>query len=219
MSVKNLQMTSLSIVAYLLVIGLLSPKIVGDEVPEFLQASHSVCFKVWHSPQQFSRTPFNNFVERFSVFLQNISQYFFSVPMCTFMENLLQKKHLCSSQIYSIFLKWNFSTLELTQHRKSNSCHEVQIGFFHLTLLWRRSISCKNQSIDLLCKSIDWFLYNRNLIMKQLNEKTQLICTSWHELDFRCYTNLKVGKFHFKKILYSRNRHGLLCNTHVRYWI
>ena len=32
-----------------------------------------------------------------------------------------------------------------------------------LTLSWRRSLSCRNHSIDLLCKSIDWFLYERDL--------------------------------------------------------
>ena len=31
------------------------------------------------------------------------------------------------------------------------------------TLVWRRSLSYRNQSIDLLCKSVDWFLYNRDL--------------------------------------------------------
>ena len=33
----------------------------------------------------------------------------------------------------------------------------------HLTLSWRRSLSYRNQSIDLLCKSIEWFLYDRDL--------------------------------------------------------
>ena len=32
-----------------------------------------------------------------------------------------------------------------------------------LILAWRRSLSYKNQSIDLLSKSLDWFLYNRDL--------------------------------------------------------
>ena len=32
-----------------------------------------------------------------------------------------------------------------------------------LALSWRRSLSYRNQSIDLLCKSIDWFLYDRGL--------------------------------------------------------
>ena len=32
-----------------------------------------------------------------------------------------------------------------------------------LTLLWRRSLSYRNQSIDLLCKSMDWFLDDNGL--------------------------------------------------------
>ena len=32
-----------------------------------------------------------------------------------------------------------------------------------LTLSWRRSISYKNQSIDLQSKSMDWFVYERDL--------------------------------------------------------
>ena len=31
-----------------------------------------------------------------------------------------------------------------------------------ITLSWRRSLSYRNQSIDLLCKSIGWFLYDRD---------------------------------------------------------
>ena len=32
-----------------------------------------------------------------------------------------------------------------------------------LTLSWRRLLSSKNQSIDLQCKSMDWFLYDNSL--------------------------------------------------------
>ena len=32
----------------------------------------------------------------------------------------------------------------------------------HLTLSWRRPLSYRNQSIDLLCKSMDWFLYDND---------------------------------------------------------
>ena len=32
--------------------------------------------------------------------------------------------------------------------------------FLSLTLSWRRPLSYKNQSIDLLCKSMDWFPYD-----------------------------------------------------------
>ena len=37
-----------------------------------------------------------------------------------------------------------------------------------LTLLWRRSLSYGNQSIDLLCKSKYWFLYHRDLRHKRV---------------------------------------------------
>ena len=33
----------------------------------------------------------------------------------------------------------------------------------YLTLSWRRSLSYRHQSIHLLCKSMDWFLYDRDL--------------------------------------------------------
>ena len=36
---------------------------------------------------------------------------------------------------------------------------------------------------------------------EQLNNKTCLIFTSWHQLDIRCYGNFKVQKFCFKKML------------------
>ena len=32
-----------------------------------------------------------------------------------------------------------------------------------LTLSWQRPLSYRNQSIDLLCKSMDWFLYDNGL--------------------------------------------------------
>ena len=51
------------------------------------------------------------------------------------------------------------------------------------TLLWRRSLSYRNQSIDSLCKSMDWFLYNR------------LICkpSFW---DYQsCYRTFLKGSF------------------------
>ena len=38
-----------------------------------------------------------------------------------------------------------------------------------LTLSWRRFVSCRNQSTDLLCKSIDWFLYGRDLRHERVN--------------------------------------------------
>ena len=41
--------------------------------------------------------------------------------------------------------------------------------FFHLTLSWRKPLSYRNHSIDLLCKSIDWFLYDNSLRQERVN--------------------------------------------------
>ena len=38
-----------------------------------------------------------------------------------------------------------------------------------ITLLWRRSISFRNQSIGLHSKSVDWFLYDRDLCQERVN--------------------------------------------------
>ena len=37
----------------------------------------------------------------------------------------------------------------------------------NLTLSWRRSISYRNQTIDLPCKSVDWFLLEGTSVMKE----------------------------------------------------
>ena len=38
-----------------------------------------------------------------------------------------------------------------------------------LTLSWRRSLLSRNQSIDLQSKSMDWFLYDRDIRHKRIN--------------------------------------------------
>ena len=40
--------------------------------------------------------------------------------------------------------------------------------FFVLTLSWRRSLSYRNQSIDLQSKSLGWFLYDRDFRHKKV---------------------------------------------------
>ena len=46
---------------------------------------------------------------------------------------------------------------------KKLETYHVSIRNKTLTLSWRRSLSYKNHSIDLLCKSVDWFLYDNGL--------------------------------------------------------
>ena len=48
--------------------------------------------------------------------------------------------------------------------------NNVEFSFF-LNSFIRRPLSYRNQSIDLLCKSIDWFLYHRDL--------RQVIAEAW----------------------------------------
>ena len=60
---------------------------------------------------------------------------------------------------------------------------------FYLTFSWRRFLSYTNQSMDLQSKSMDWFLYDRDL-----RHKKELRATSkvWNpRLDFF------TGKFKF----------------------
>ena len=42
-------------------------------------------------------------------------------------------------------------------------------GNVALTLSWRRPLSYRNHSIDLLCKSMDWFLYDNGLRHEKVN--------------------------------------------------
>ena len=60
---------------------------------------------------------------------------------------------------------------ELWKQRKHYAlltCKKIRLGF-NLTLSWGRFLSYRNQSIDLLCKSLDWFLYDRDLLHERAN--------------------------------------------------
>ena len=51
-----------------------------------------------------------------------------------------------------------------------------------LTLSWRRLISYRNQSIDLLLKSMDWFLYDIGLRHERVNKGNKSekhLCLPW----------------------------------------
>ena len=45
----------------------------------------------------------------------------------------------------------------------------VLTNYITLTLSWWRSISYRNQFIDLLCKSVDWFLCDTDLRHERVN--------------------------------------------------
>ena len=61
-----------------------------------------------------------------------------------------------------LFFSWHFENLK----RNVTVLYEKKITL--LTLSWRRPLSYRNQSIDLLCKSVDWFLYDNGLPHKRV---------------------------------------------------
>ena len=96
----------------------------------------------------------------FLITLQEIKMFFMFLLYSFLYESL----NLVRYWIFYIF-EWNFEKLELP----SPHCKHVWIwylgngfppNFFILTLLWRRSLSYRIQSIGFLCKSMHWFLYD-----------------------------------------------------------
>ena len=84
---------------------------------------------------------------------------------------------ICSS---IAFVKWtNLTLLESAIKFPSviqwlmllyvNSENKSQNSFINLTLSRRGPLSYRNQSIDLLCKSMDWFLYDSGLRLERVN--------------------------------------------------
>ena len=80
-----------------------------------------------------------------------------------------------------------------------------------LTLSWRRPISYKNQSIDLLCKSMDWFLYDNDLRRERVKK--------WRPISL-LNTDLKIIRKvlserikHVLPFLISSNQAAYLCNN------
>ena len=58
----------------------------------------------------------------------------------------------------------DFSSANWTLHLLNVTLGRVwMIRSLALNLSWRNSVSYRNQSIDLICKSMDWFLYDRKL--------------------------------------------------------
>ena len=56
-----------------------------------------------------------------------------------------------------------------------------------LSLSWRRLLSYRNQSTDLLRKSADWFLYDNGLRHERVNDATcqkMLLPSSWNVNDY-----------------------------------
>ena len=103
-------------------------------------------------------------------------------------------------------LKTNLKSRTVSQVKFENSHYPRLMvnAEFSLTLLWRRSLSYRNQSIDLLCKLMDWFLYYRDLCYEKVNlfrAQRQLRCRGpWAMEEYR----VKVCDFKiFKKLFHT----------------
>ena len=78
------------------------------------------------------------------------------VKSCYFLERIDTRR-----QCFYFFIKF----IEIIVRKWLGEPIWIMIWVYYdlLTLSWRRSLSYRNQSIDLLCKSMDWFLYDNDL--------------------------------------------------------
>ena len=63
----------------------------------------------------------------------------------------------------------------------------------HLTLLWRRPLSYRNQSIDLRSKSMDWFLYDSGLRYERVNLFSLLRSFNLFNQKLKIFVTFKAG--------------------------
>ena len=124
----------------------------------FLKAVYDVMLLIlmsslFHSVMTFGKKEFL----KYSVVL-----YSWCYILCVIMTQRIRK---------SIFdLPLSQDELEFSKLGKKHSIEPIRINKTDvLTLSWRTSLSYRNQSINLLCKSMDWFLYGRDLRHEQVN--------------------------------------------------
>ena len=79
-------------------------------------------------------------------------------------------------------------------------------GIIWLILLWRGSLSYRNQSIDLLCKSMNWFFYDRDLRHENFKGR-------W--LSSKQYQKLDIRVISIRNLLYTK-KSGLFLNFCLR---
>ena len=96
---------------------------------------------------------------------------------------------------FSVFyaLKWCASIRNTQAHCKT------------LTLSWRRFLSYRNHSIDLLCKSMDWFLYDRDFCHEGVNPFCAVVpilfwCFPWNKYSRKLESNKINGSIGTKRV-------------------
>ena len=101
--------------------------------------------------------------------------------------------------------------------------------FIALTLSWRRFLSCRNQSIDLLWKSVDWFVYDGDLSRNRVNPVdtdvvTTLLQRRYPTSPYSCNGNVRqrckndvVATFHKETSLWDVATTSCFCNVIWRF--
>ena len=90
----------------------------------------------------------------FHTFQNNVS----SLQIKLRYQNKTKKTYDIRSNVQNQWLRASISiSVELSQVSKTSFLKA------YLTFSWRRSLSHRNQCIDLLCKSMNWFLYDSDL--------------------------------------------------------
>ena len=124
----------------------------------------------------------------------------------SFQERFLSLEHIIwkvSQMKQNDKMKWqnNIPTIKLLMD------HNTRIYWFYysklwyiagLTLSWRRLLWYRKQSIDLLCKSMDWFLYDHGLRhdrVKGFTEYFQAITRSSHQRCFVKKVFLQISQY------------------------
>ena len=96
-----------------------------------------------------------------------------------------------------------------------------------LTFLWRKSLSYRKQSTDLLCKSMDWFLYERDLRHERVKrhlEKTKgtKLSVFWILNDLGCYWNncsMRATIFKALSLFFKRFSVCLQKSILIHFWL
>ena len=83
--------------------------------------------------------------------------------------------------------------------------------FIVSTLSWRRSLSYRNRLNDLLCKSVDWFLYGRHLSHERIKGFDVGTFLCWHQFKYfnntGCYIEQCSPSYRmYTAVLHSLNR-------------
>ena len=103
--------------------------------------------------------------------------------------NILKKRGRIYIKFISIYIEiicWHFGLHGAT--KMSNLI---------LTLSWQRSVSYRNQPIDLQSKQIDWFLYNKDLRHKRVERVSKKL--------YVIHTNKTFMKLLVEWFLYDRD--------------